>query len=196
MIQAINSVAKTLGCYKSILDCSLDKEPFYVKCGYHNSGAEMSFYYEEEKDAYHRGWNREKEMIKTLNSLKYPSKEYRWLGCLYFTICCKSSRGYMQWMSIWLFHFKAPDSLYMQNCAWEVNIHHTSTHLMWIQRKMSAGDFGHTTLPHSKPCFDCYVCGSYHDFVNKKIQRDFRNVSKWNVVKKYWGIQYRGSDIG
>jgi len=55
MIQAIDSIAKNLGCYKTILDCNAQNEPFYVKCGYHNSGAEMSHYYEEEKDAYHRG---------------------------------------------------------------------------------------------------------------------------------------------
>jgi glucosamine-phosphate N-acetyltransferase len=55
MIQALDSVAASLGCYKTILDCSPHNEPFYVKCGYHNAGAEMSHYYEEEKDSYHRG---------------------------------------------------------------------------------------------------------------------------------------------
>jgi glucosamine-phosphate N-acetyltransferase len=55
VIQALDSVAVSLGCYKTILDCSPENEPFYVKCGYHNSGVEMSHYYEEEKDSYHRG---------------------------------------------------------------------------------------------------------------------------------------------
>ena len=55
MLAALDSVAKNLGCYKTILDCSVDKEPFYVKCQYHNSGTEMSHYYEEWKEPYYRG---------------------------------------------------------------------------------------------------------------------------------------------
>ncbi|KAI1375494.1 acyl-CoA N-acyltransferase [Hypoxylon crocopeplum] len=55
MIQALDSVAVNLGCYKNILNCGLKNEPFYVKCGYHNSGIEMSHYFEAERDAYHRG---------------------------------------------------------------------------------------------------------------------------------------------
>lgn len=55
VIQALDSVAQSLGCYKSILDCSPKNEPFYVKCDYTNSGVEMSHYYEEKKDGYHRG---------------------------------------------------------------------------------------------------------------------------------------------
>jgi glucosamine-phosphate N-acetyltransferase len=55
IIQLIDSVAKKVGCYKSILDCSPKNEPFYVKCGYFNSGTEMSHYYEPERDGYHRG---------------------------------------------------------------------------------------------------------------------------------------------
>lgn len=55
VIQSLDSVAESLGCYKTILDCSPENEPFYVKCSYVNSGIEMSHYYEEEKDAYHRG---------------------------------------------------------------------------------------------------------------------------------------------
>lgn len=55
MLAALDSVAKNLGCYKTILDCSADKEPFYVKCQYHNSGTEMSHYYEEWKEPYYRG---------------------------------------------------------------------------------------------------------------------------------------------
>ena len=55
MLAALDSVATNLGCYKSILDCSPDKEPFYVKCQYENSGTEMSHYYEEWKEPYYRG---------------------------------------------------------------------------------------------------------------------------------------------
>jgi len=56
MIQAIDSIAKNLGCYKTILDCGPKNEPFYIKCGFKNSGIEMSHYFEqEEKEGYYRG---------------------------------------------------------------------------------------------------------------------------------------------
>ncbi|KAI0107289.1 acyl-CoA N-acyltransferase [Hypoxylon sp. NC0597] len=55
MIQALDSLAVNLGCYKNILNCGPRNEPFYVKCGYGNSGIEMSHYFEEERDDYHRG---------------------------------------------------------------------------------------------------------------------------------------------
>lgn len=55
MMQALKSVARAAGCYKSILNCSPRNEAFYAKCGYHNSGIEMSQYFEEERDSYHRG---------------------------------------------------------------------------------------------------------------------------------------------
>ncbi|KAI0976848.1 glucosamine 6-phosphate N-acetyltransferase [Xylaria arbuscula] len=55
IIQALESVAVAVGCYKSILNCGPRNEPFYGKCGYHNSGIEMSNYYEEDRDSYHRG---------------------------------------------------------------------------------------------------------------------------------------------
>lgn len=55
MIRTLDSVALNIGCYKTILNCSAKNEPFYVKCGYHSSGAEMSHYFEEQKDDYHRG---------------------------------------------------------------------------------------------------------------------------------------------
>ncbi|KAI1761148.1 acyl-CoA N-acyltransferase [Hypoxylon sp. FL1150] len=56
MIQALDSLAVNLGCYKNILNCGPRNEPFYVKCGYQNSGIEMSHYFErEELDSYHRG---------------------------------------------------------------------------------------------------------------------------------------------
>ncbi|OTA81877.1 hypothetical protein M434DRAFT_401205 [Hypoxylon sp. CO27-5] len=55
MIQALDSLAVNLGCYKNILNCGPRNEPFYVKCCYGNSGMEMSHYFEEERDDYHRG---------------------------------------------------------------------------------------------------------------------------------------------
>lgn len=55
MMQALESIAVAVGCYKSILNCGPHNEPFYERCGYHNSGIEMSNYYEEAQDSYHRG---------------------------------------------------------------------------------------------------------------------------------------------
>ncbi|KAF3765191.1 acyl-CoA N-acyltransferase [Cryphonectria parasitica EP155] len=55
MIQAIDSVGKSVGCYKNILNCGPQNEPFYAKCGYDNSGTEMSHYFETAKDNFHRG---------------------------------------------------------------------------------------------------------------------------------------------
>ncbi|KAI0396449.1 acyl-CoA N-acyltransferase [Xylariaceae sp. FL0594] len=57
MMQALESVSRAAGCYKSILNCGPRNEAFYVKCGYHNSGIEMARYFEQEdgKDSYHRG---------------------------------------------------------------------------------------------------------------------------------------------
>ena len=42
IIEALTAVAKNVGCCKVILNCSPENEPFYVKCGYESSGAEMS----------------------------------------------------------------------------------------------------------------------------------------------------------
>jgi glucosamine-phosphate N-acetyltransferase len=55
MIQALSSVAKNVGCYKSILGCSPANEAFYVKCGFHRGGLDMNQYYEEEKNSWERG---------------------------------------------------------------------------------------------------------------------------------------------
>lgn len=56
MMQALEAVAVAVGCYKSILNCGPRNEPFYDKCGYYNSGIEMSRYFEEEQeDSYRRG---------------------------------------------------------------------------------------------------------------------------------------------
>src|SRR5450432_4561077 len=46
IIQALDSIAAKVGCYKSILDCSEANEGFYVKCGFKRAGLEMAHYYE------------------------------------------------------------------------------------------------------------------------------------------------------
>ncbi|KAJ8132304.1 hypothetical protein O1611_g1319 [Lasiodiplodia mahajangana] len=55
MMRTLDSIATEVGCYKCILNCDSSTEEFYVKCDYHNSGIEMSRYFEEAKDPYHRG---------------------------------------------------------------------------------------------------------------------------------------------
>ncbi|RYO93694.1 hypothetical protein DL766_004768 [Monosporascus sp. MC13-8B] len=56
MMRALDSVAAGTGCYKTILNCGPRNEPFYARCGYRNSGIEMSRYLEEEAaDPYRRG---------------------------------------------------------------------------------------------------------------------------------------------
>jgi len=47
IIQALDHVAREVGCYKSILDCSEANEGFYVKCGFKRAGLEMAHYYEK-----------------------------------------------------------------------------------------------------------------------------------------------------
>jgi glucosamine-phosphate N-acetyltransferase len=54
LINALSAVAKGVGCYKCILDCSPENVGFYEKCGYENSGTEMSRYFED-RTGYHRG---------------------------------------------------------------------------------------------------------------------------------------------
>ena len=56
VMRALESVARAVGCYKAILNCGPRNEAFYAgKCGYENSGIEMSRYFEEAVDDYHRG---------------------------------------------------------------------------------------------------------------------------------------------
>ena len=55
MIKALDSIAINTGCYKNILNCGAKNEPFYARCGYFNSGTEMSHYFEEGKEPYYRG---------------------------------------------------------------------------------------------------------------------------------------------
>lgn len=44
MLKALNCVAEAAGCTKTILNCSPEKEKFYNKCGYIESGMEMVHY--------------------------------------------------------------------------------------------------------------------------------------------------------
>lgn len=55
LLASLSSIAKNIGCYKTILGCSEKNEPFYVKCGYEKNGQVMSQYYEEPKEPYYRG---------------------------------------------------------------------------------------------------------------------------------------------
>ncbi|KAI0190803.1 glucosamine 6-phosphate N-acetyltransferase [Astrocystis sublimbata] len=55
IMRALETVAKNIGCYKTILNCGPKNEPFYEKCGFHNSGIEMSNYLEEGREGYYRG---------------------------------------------------------------------------------------------------------------------------------------------
>ena len=59
IIQALDHVAKEVGCYKSILDCSEANEGFYVKCGFKRAGLEMAHYYEMDMGKGRKGSVRE-----------------------------------------------------------------------------------------------------------------------------------------
>jgi len=48
IINALDAIADSVGCYKTILDCSEANEGFYVKCGYKRAGLEMAHYYNKE----------------------------------------------------------------------------------------------------------------------------------------------------
>jgi glucosamine-phosphate N-acetyltransferase len=50
----LSAVAKEIGCYKVILDCSPENEGFYQKCGYEKAGTEMSLYFDG-REGYERG---------------------------------------------------------------------------------------------------------------------------------------------
>lgn len=49
IIQALDYIAATVGCYKSILDCSEGNEGFYLKCGFKRAGLEMAHYHQGPK---------------------------------------------------------------------------------------------------------------------------------------------------
>ncbi|KAI1484355.1 acyl-CoA N-acyltransferase [Biscogniauxia mediterranea] len=49
IIAALDAVAANVGCSKSILNCGPRNEPFYVKCGYQNTGIEMSRHFGEKR---------------------------------------------------------------------------------------------------------------------------------------------------
>lgn len=41
IIHALDHIAKEVGCYKAILDCSEKNQGFYEKCGYKLAGVQM-----------------------------------------------------------------------------------------------------------------------------------------------------------
>lgn len=47
LLNALSHVAKQIGCYKTILDCSAKNIAFYEKCGYEQGGHEMQRYIDE-----------------------------------------------------------------------------------------------------------------------------------------------------
>ncbi len=55
MLNALSSVAKNVGCYKSILGCSPANVGFYQMCGFERGGLDMNQYYEEKKNSWERG---------------------------------------------------------------------------------------------------------------------------------------------
>lgn len=44
LIQALTALSEGAGAYKTLLDCSDDNVPFYVKCGYETKGVYMAKY--------------------------------------------------------------------------------------------------------------------------------------------------------
>jgi len=45
MIEYLTKLAKESGCYKVILDCDIDNEEFYEKCGFKTKGCFMAKYF-------------------------------------------------------------------------------------------------------------------------------------------------------
>jgi len=45
ILQALGSVAKKAGCYKSILRCSEENEPFYIKWAFERRGRNRGQFY-------------------------------------------------------------------------------------------------------------------------------------------------------
>ncbi|KAK7396689.1 hypothetical protein VNO78_17846 [Psophocarpus tetragonolobus] len=42
IINFLTEHARSMGCYKVILDCSVDNKPFYEKCGFHHKSLQMA----------------------------------------------------------------------------------------------------------------------------------------------------------
>ena len=49
MINALDSIARNLGCNKALLNCDPKKEGFYERCGYARSGLEMQHNFKKEE---------------------------------------------------------------------------------------------------------------------------------------------------
>ncbi|EFY86992.1 GNAT family acetyltransferase, putative [Metarhizium acridum CQMa 102] len=50
MINALDSVARNVGCTKSLLNCDPAKSGFYLKCGYASAGMEMQHHFKSDKE--------------------------------------------------------------------------------------------------------------------------------------------------
>ncbi|KAI9021507.1 acyl-CoA N-acyltransferase [Phycomyces nitens] len=48
LIEQINHMAKSLGCYKSILNCNQHNVPFYEKCNLNLANVQMAHYFEND----------------------------------------------------------------------------------------------------------------------------------------------------
>ncbi|GAM38754.1 glucosamine 6-phosphate N-acetyltransferase [Talaromyces pinophilus] len=57
LIKTLDSVAVNVGCYKSILNCSLKNAGFYAKCGYEKQSIEMAHLYPETRAAFEEAQN-------------------------------------------------------------------------------------------------------------------------------------------
>lgn len=45
IVQFLTEHARSAGCYKVILDCSVENKPFYEKCGFQQKSVQMSMYF-------------------------------------------------------------------------------------------------------------------------------------------------------
>lgn len=46
IMRFLSDHAKSIGCYKVILDCDVEKKGFYEKCGFKEKGVQMSLYFD------------------------------------------------------------------------------------------------------------------------------------------------------
>ena len=51
VVAALTRIAERAGCYKVILDCSEENQPFYEKCGYDRKEVQMAKYFKDERRA-------------------------------------------------------------------------------------------------------------------------------------------------
>ncbi|KAL6054989.1 Glucosamine 6-phosphate N-acetyltransferase [Balamuthia mandrillaris] len=51
LVELLKGVAKTLGCYKVVLNCSPKNIPFYEKCGFEKHEVQMAMYFPKQEVA-------------------------------------------------------------------------------------------------------------------------------------------------